>query len=86
MRSPRPSSLEFAREAEAGGVGARNVPWAAAHTERTCFAAAFRCMWCRRAGHANPAVMLDIYAHLLPGQQEGAAAVVDLVLRSALED
>jgi integrase len=39
-----------------------------------------------RAGHANPAVMLDIYAHLLPGQQEGAAAVVDLVLRSALED
>jgi hypothetical protein len=33
-----------------------------------------------------PAVTLNIYAHLLPGQQEGAAAVVDLALRVALED
>lgn len=39
-----------------------------------------------RAGHANPAVTLNIYAHLLPGQQEGAAAIVDMALRSALED
>jgi integrase len=34
-----------------------------------------------RAGHANPTVTLNIYAHLLPGQQEGAAAVIDAALR-----
>jgi integrase len=39
-----------------------------------------------RAGHANPTVTLNIYAHLLPGQQEGAAAVFDLALRQALRD
>lgn len=38
-----------------------------------------------RAGHANPTVTLNIYAHLLPGQQESAAAVVDAALRTALE-
>lgn len=37
-----------------------------------------------RAGHANPTVTLNIYAHVLPGQQEGAAAVVDAALRGAL--
>jgi integrase len=39
-----------------------------------------------RAGHANPTVTLNIYAHLLPGQQEGAAAVMDAALRQALPD
>ena len=39
-----------------------------------------------RAGHANPTVTLNTYAHLLPGQQEGAAAVMDAALRSALEE
>jgi integrase len=39
-----------------------------------------------RAGHANPTVTLNIYAHLLPGQQEGAAAVFDATLRAALTD
>jgi integrase len=39
-----------------------------------------------RAGHANPTVTLNIYAHLLPGQQEGAAAAFDVALRSALEE
>ena len=27
-----------------------------------------------RAGHSNPTVTLNVYAHLLPGQQEDAAA------------
>jgi hypothetical protein len=36
-------------------------------------------------GQANPAVTLNIYAHLLPGQQEGAAAVVDAALNAALQ-
>jgi hypothetical protein len=27
-----------------------------------------------RAGDANPAIMLSVYAHLFPGQLEGAAA------------
>jgi integrase len=39
-----------------------------------------------RAGHANPTVTINIYAHLLPGQQEGAAAVMDAALRQALPD
>jgi integrase len=39
-----------------------------------------------RAGHANPTVTLNIYAHLLPGQQEEAAAVIDAALREALPD
>ena len=39
-----------------------------------------------RAGHATPSITLNIYAHMLPGQQEGAAAVVDLALRAALEE
>lgn len=29
-----------------------------------------------RAGHANPAVTMNIYAHVLPGQQEGAAPLL----------
>jgi integrase len=39
-----------------------------------------------RAGHANPTVTLNIYAHLLPGQQEGAAAIIDAALREALSE
>ena len=39
-----------------------------------------------RAGHANPTVTLNIYAHLLPGQQEAAAAIFDTALRNALKD
>lgn len=39
-----------------------------------------------RAGHATPAVTLTIYAHIMPGQQEGAAAIVDSALRAALQD
>ena len=39
-----------------------------------------------RAGHANPTVTLNIYAHELPGQQEGAAAVMDAALRQALTE
>jgi hypothetical protein len=37
-----------------------------------------------RAGHANPTVTLNIYAHLLPGQQEQAANVIDAALRAVL--
>ena len=39
-----------------------------------------------RAGHANPTITLNIYSHLLPGQQEQAAAIIDGYLRAALED
>ena len=38
-----------------------------------------------RAGHANPTVTLNIYAHLLPGQQEAAAVIIDAALRTALK-
>jgi hypothetical protein len=31
-------------------------------------------------------VTLNIYAHMLPGQQEGAAAVVDAALTAALQE
>lgn len=39
-----------------------------------------------RAGHANPSVTLNIYAQLLPGQQEGAAAAFDATLNRALQE
>ncbi len=39
-----------------------------------------------RAGHANPTVTLNIYAHMLPGQQEDAATMFDATLRAVLED
>jgi integrase len=39
-----------------------------------------------RAGHASATVTLNIYAHLLPGQQEDAAALIDTALRRALKD
>ena len=39
-----------------------------------------------RAGHANPTVTLNIYAHLLPGQQEAAAVIIDAALRTALKE
>jgi len=38
------------------------------------------------AGHTNPAVTLNIYAHVMPGQQEDAAAIVDSARRAALQD
>ena len=39
-----------------------------------------------RAGHANPSITLNIYSHVLSGDQEGAAAVIDAALRQALPD
>ncbi|WP_368860634.1 tyrosine-type recombinase/integrase [Mesorhizobium sp. GbtcB19] len=37
-------------------------------------------------GHANPSVTMNIYAHLLPGQQEAATAAVDAALIAALQE
>jgi integrase len=39
-----------------------------------------------RAGHANPTVTLNAYSHLLEGDQEKAAAVMDETLRAAIKD
>ena len=38
-----------------------------------------------RAGHSNPTVTLNVYAHLLPGQQEDAADAFDVTLRKVLK-
>ncbi|TPM11532.1 site-specific integrase [Mesorhizobium sp. B2-3-11] len=87
MRTPRPFSKEFAREAEAAGVphvtfhGLRHT-----HITHLLRSGVPVHVVSARAGHANPSVTLNIYAHMLPGQQEGAAAVVDIALRSALEE
>jgi integrase len=37
-----------------------------------------------RLGHSSIAITLDIYSHLMPNMQEGAAATVDGVLRAAI--
>ena len=37
-----------------------------------------------RLGHSSIAITLDIYSHLMPNMQEGAAAVVDGVIRAAI--
>jgi len=39
-----------------------------------------------RLGHANPSITLSIYAHLLPGMEEQAAARTETALRRALEE
>jgi integrase len=39
-----------------------------------------------RAGHANVGITLGIYAHVIPGLEEGATVLVDASLRAALED
>jgi integrase len=39
-----------------------------------------------RAGHANPTVTLNVYSHLIEGDQERAAAVMDEALRAAIKD
>lgn len=38
-----------------------------------------------RAGHASVGITLDTYSHVLPGLQEGAAAGIDSMLGTALE-
>ena len=38
-----------------------------------------------RAGHAAVGIPRDTYSHVLPGLQEGAAAGIDSMLRTALE-
>ena len=87
LRSPRPFSKEFAREAEAAGVphvtfhGLRHT-----HITHLLRSGVPVHVVSARAGHANPSVTLNIYAHLLPGQQEGAAAVVDAALKAALHE
>jgi integrase len=87
MRSPRPFSKEFAREAAAAGVahvtfhGLRHT-----HITHLLRSGVPVHVVSARAGHANPSVTLNIYAHMLPGQQEGAAAVVDLALNAALQE
>jgi hypothetical protein len=37
-----------------------------------------------RLGHSSIATTLDIYSHLMPNMQEGAAATVDGLLRAAI--
>lgn len=37
-----------------------------------------------RLGHSSIAITMDIYSHLMPNMQEGAAATVDGVLRAAI--
>ncbi len=39
-----------------------------------------------RAGHANVAITLGLYGHVMPNMQADAAARVDAALRSTLEE
>jgi integrase len=38
-----------------------------------------------RLGHSKVGITLDLYSHVMPGMQEGAAATVDLALREAMQ-
>mgnify|MGYP002629657185 CR=1 FL=1 len=40
----------------------------------------------QRVGHANPTVTLNIYAHVMEGADDAAAAVFDTALRKAIEE
>lgn len=87
LRSPRNFSKDFSRAVAAAGLphvtfhGLRHTH--ITHLLRSCVPVH---VVAARAGHANPTVTLNIYAHLLPGQQEGAAAVMDAALEIALQD
>jgi integrase len=37
-----------------------------------------------RFGHSSIAITMDIYSHLMPNMQGGAAAAVDVVMRAAI--
>lgn len=37
-----------------------------------------------RLGHANIATTMDLYTHVMPGMQDGAASRVDAALRAAI--
>ena len=39
-----------------------------------------------RAGHARPITTLNVYSHLLEGDQEKAAAIMDELLRADIKD
>jgi len=86
-RNPDLFSKEFSREAERAGVahvtfhGLRHT-----HITHLLRSGVPVHVVSARAGHATPAVTLTIYAHVMPGQQEGAASIVDSALRAALQD
>ena len=83
IRTPRPLSKEFAREAETAGDPQVTFHRHITHLLRNGVPVQ---VVSARAGHADPSVTLNIHAHLLPGQQEGAAAVVDAALNAALQE
>ena len=39
-----------------------------------------------RLGHSKVGITLDLYSHVLPGMQEGAASQVDAMISAALQD
>jgi integrase len=86
-RNPDLFSKEFAREAGRAGVGHITFH-GLRHTHITHLLRSGVPVHVvsARAGHANPSITLTIYAHIMPGQQEGAAAVVDSALRAALQE
>ena len=69
-RTPRPFSKEFAREAEVAGWHTSPFTDCGIPILRTCYAAASRHVVSARAGHANPSVTLNIYAHMLPDSRK----------------
>jgi integrase len=38
-----------------------------------------------RLGHSKVGITLDLYSHVIPGMQEGAAAMVDAALKAAVQ-
>jgi integrase len=87
VRSPRSFTKEFSREVEAAKLphvtfhGLRHM-----HLTYLLRSGVPLHVVSARAGHANPTVTLNTYAHVLPGDQDGATAVIDAALRSALQD
>lgn len=87
MRSPRSFTKEFSREIAAAGLshvtfhGLRHT-----HITHLLRNGVPVHVVSQRAGHANPTVTLNVYSHVMPGDQEGAAAVINAALQSALQE
>lgn len=87
IRSPRAFTKEFSRAVKVAGLsgitfhGLRHT-----HITDLLRRGVHVKVVSERAGHANVAITLAIYGHVIPGMQESAAALVDESLSAALEE
>jgi integrase len=84
-QNPNNVSKQFADAARVAGIRCRLHDLRHSHITHLLRAGVPVHVASARAGHASAKQTLDTYAHLLPGQQEAAAAAFDEALRKVLK-